>query len=76
MPRQRNVPRRYEIGSSVPETSTSVEAFYRQTYYEVIDYVVHAIRSICSRFDRDGYKTLSRLKQLMCDHNENVTLIS
>ena len=70
MPRQRKVPRRYEIGSSVPETSTSVEAFYRQTYYEVLDYVVQAIRS---RFDQDGYKTLSRLEQLLYNHNANVS---
>ena len=45
---------RHEIGSSVPKTSTSVEAFYRRTYYEVIDYVVQAI---CYGFDQDGYST-------------------
>ena len=43
LPRQRKVPRRSELGSSIFEAQTSVEVFYRQTYYEVIDYVVQAI---------------------------------
>ena len=30
---------------------------------EVIDHVVQAV---CSRFDQDGYKTLSRLEKLLC----------
>lgn len=69
LPRQRKVPRRYEIGSSIPEVQTSLEAFYRQTYYEVIDYNVQAIQS---RFDHDGYKTLSRLEELLSDANINL----
>ena len=69
LPRQRKVPRRYELGSSIFEAQTSVEAFYRQTCYEVIDYVVQAIRS---RFDQDGYKTLIRLEELLCDAKANL----
>lgn len=70
LPRQRKVHRRYDIGSSASEITTSVEAFYRQTYYEVVDYVIQAIRS---RFDQDGYKTLSQLEQLLCDQKANVS---
>ena len=64
LPRQRKVPRRLEVGVSVPERHTSVDQFYRQIYYEVIDYVLQAIRN---RFDQPGYKTLSKLETLLCD---------
>ena len=37
LPRQRKVPRRYEVGSSIPEVQTSVEEFYRRI---LIEYVV------------------------------------
>ena len=69
LPKQRKVPRRYEVGSSFSEVETSVEAFYRKTYYEVIDYVVQAIRS---RFDQNGYKILCRLEELLCDAKANL----
>ena len=45
------VPRCYEVGSSISKAHTSVEAFYRQTYYEVMDYVGQAINF---RSDQDG----------------------
>ena len=63
LPRRRKVPRRYETGSSVPEVQTSVEEFYR-IYYEVIDYVVQAIRS---RFDQNWYRILRRLEVMLCN---------
>ena len=69
LPRQRKVPRRYEIGSSIPEVQTSVEEFYRRIYLEVIDYAVQAIRS---RFDQDGYRILRRLEVMLC--NSEATL--
>ena len=58
------------VYSSVPEVRTSVEAFYRQTYYGVIHYVVQTIRA---RFDQNGYKSLGRLEQLLSHHNANVS---
>ena len=57
------------MGSSIPDAPTSVESFYRRTYYEVIDHVVQAIHS---RFDQDGYKTLTRLEKLLCDAKANL----
>ena len=39
-PRQRKVPRRYEVGESVPVHQTLVTDTYKLIYYEVIDYVV------------------------------------
>ena len=69
LPKQRKVPRRYEVRSSISELQTSVEAFYRKTYYEVIDYVVQVIRS---RFDQNGYKILCRLEELLCDAKANL----
>ena len=65
LPRQRNVPRRLEVGSSVPEGHRSAEDLYRRTYYfEVIDYVLEAI---CSRFNQRGYGILCKLEALLCD---------
>lgn len=69
LPRQRKVPRRYEVGSSIPDAQPSAEDFYRRMYYEVVDCVVQAIRS---RFDQDGYRTLSRLECLLCDAEANL----
>jgi len=58
LPRQRKIPRRLEVGTY------TVEDVYRKTYYEVIDLVLHAIRS---RFDQKGYRILGRLESLLCD---------
>ena len=55
LPRQRKVPRRLEVGTSIPEAEKSVEDLYMKTYYEVIDFVLHAIRS---RFDQKGTEYL------------------
>ena len=63
-PRQRKILRRLEVGTSIPEAEKSVEDLYRKTYYEVIDFVLHAIRS---RFDQKGYRILGRLESLLCD---------
>ena len=70
LPRQRKAPRRYEVGSSVPDVQSSVEGFYRQTYYEVIDHVIQAIRL---RFDQDGYRTLCRLEAMLCNSEVNLS---
>jgi hypothetical protein len=70
LPRQRKAPRRYEVGSSVPDAQSSVEGFYRHTYYEVIDHVMQAIRL---RFDQDGYRTLCRLEAMLCNAEVNLS---
>ena len=58
------MPRTYETCSTLPDdVQPSIEAFYRRIYYEVIDYVVQAIRS---RFDQNGYQILSKLEQMLC----------
>ncbi len=64
LPRQRKVPRRREVGSSIPEAEKSVEDIYWKTYYEVIDFLLHANRS---RFDQKGYRILGRLESVLCD---------
>ena len=64
LPRQRKVPRRLEVGISIPEAEKSVEDLYRKTYYEVIDFVLHAIHS---RLDQKGYTILGRLESLVCN---------
>ena len=57
LPRQRKVPKRLEVGTSISEAEKSVEDLYRKTYYEVIDFVLHAI---LSRFDQKGYRILGK----------------
>ena len=32
----------------------------------------HVVQAVCSRFDEDGYKTLSRLEKLLCDVKANL----
>ena len=60
LPKQRKVSK---VGTSIPEAEKSVEDLYRKTYFEVIDFVLHAIRS---RFDQNGYTILGR-QTLLCD---------
>ncbi len=71
LPRQRKVPRRYEVGSSIPDQShqTSVQDMYKHTYFEVIDYVMQAITS---KFDQKGYKTLANLEHILCNEEANL----
>ena len=42
LPRQRKIPRSLEVGTSIPEVGKSVDDLYRKTYFEVIDFVLHA----------------------------------
>lgn len=69
LPRQRNAPKRYEVGTSVTEVQTSVEAFYCTTYYEVIDYMYKPLAADSIR--KDIAKTLSRLEELFCNAQAN-----
>ena len=48
--RQQKSTRRYEVGSSAPDAQISAEAYYRHTYYEVIDQVIQIIQQ---RFDQE-----------------------
>lgn len=52
------------MGTLIPKAEKSVEDLYRESYYEVIDIVLHAIRS---RFDQKGYRILGRLESSLCD---------
>ena len=52
LPRRRKIPRRFEEGTSAGSFHTTTEDFYRQCYFEAIDFV---IASIDSRFDQKGY---------------------
>ena len=57
------------LSSSLVPDSSSESTEDLSTSNEVIDHVVQAI---CSRFDQDGYKTLSRLEKLLCDAKANL----
>ncbi len=67
LPRQRKVPRRYEIGESAPEYPSSVQDHYRQIYFEAIDLVSSAIKG---RFDQEGFKMLQKLESILTEPNQ------
>ena len=60
MLRKRKVPVRLEVGSSVSTEERSVKDFYRQIYYEVVDYAIEGIKS---RFNQDGHQSLCKLER-------------
>ena len=66
LPRIRNVPRRYEVGSSSGVSPLSPESHYRTIYYETIDTV---IACISDWFNQEGYH--SKLEQMLVDDGQS-----
>ena len=62
LPHQRKRPRRYESGTSEGSFPQTVQDLYRITYYEALDLIISSIKS---RFDQPGYKTYSKLEDLL-----------
>lgn len=46
-----------------------MQDIYKHTYFEVVDYVMQAITS---RFNQKGYKTLSKLEDILCNEEANL----
>ena len=53
LPRKRKRTVRYESGNAAPEFHTSIEGYYRQAYFEVLDVICSTIED---RFRQPGYQ--------------------
>ena len=62
LPRQRKRPRRYESGTSEGSFPQTIQDLHRITYYEALDLIISSIKS---HFDQPGYKTYSKLEDLL-----------
>ena len=62
LPRKRKRTVRYESGNAAPEIHTSIEGYYRQAYFEVLDVICSTIED---RFRQPGYRLYSNLEQLL-----------
>ena len=62
LPRHRNVPKRFEVGSGQSHQPSSADEYFRRVYYEAIDLVTNAIRQ---RFDQPGFKPYSIMETLL-----------
>ena len=62
LPRKRTVPQRYRIGTTSGDFHSDAESYYRQIYYEALDYVVQAVTD---RFDQPGYRVYQSLQELV-----------
>lgn len=61
LPRGGKVPKQFEVGSSTPEYPTTVQDYFRRTYFETLDLVLESIRR---RFDQKDYM-LQKLEVLL-----------
>ena len=62
LPRQRKVPRRFEIGESEPSFSSTPKQYYRRVYYEALDLVTNAITD---RFNQPGFRVYRKTQDLL-----------
>ena len=62
LPRKRKRTVRYESGNAAPEFHMSIEGYYRQAYFEVLDVICSTIED---RFRQPGYQLYSSLEQLL-----------
>ena len=62
LPRKRKRTVRYESGNAAPEFHTSIEGYYRQAYFEVLDVICSTIED---RFRQPGCQLFSNLEQLL-----------
>ena len=63
LPRKRKVPRCLDDGSADNSFfSETVEDWYRAAYFEVLDFIIEAIRD---RFDQPGYAIYRNLEELL-----------
>lgn len=62
LPRHRNVPKRFEVGSGQSHQPSSAEEYFRRLYYEAIDLVTNAITQ---RFNQPGFKAYSIMETLL-----------
>ena len=62
LPRKRKTPRRYDDGESRGDFDDSPKSYYRRLYYEATDCIINCLKN---RFDQPGYRTYSKLEELL-----------
>ena len=62
LPRRQKMPQRYETGTAAAHFQITVEGYYRQIYFEVLD---HAISTIKAWFDQPSYAIYRQTKDLV-----------
>ncbi|XP_076308589.1 zinc finger MYM-type protein 1-like [Tachypleus tridentatus] len=62
MPRQKRVPKRFEVGAGEPSFPSSPKEFYRRQYFEVLDLAINAINR---RFDQPGFQAYQHMEDLL-----------
>ena len=63
LPRQRQIPRRVDSGSSQHEF-TSIDEFYRKEYYLALDNVIGLVEN---RFQQEGFLLMRKIERLLLD---------
>lgn len=73
LPHHKKAPRRYEVGEGVPDYPTTVQDHYRRLYFEVIDYLVTAIKE---RFNQKGFQMLKKLKVILKQKERSMEMLN
>ena len=64
LPRHRRIPRRIDDGIADNEQYSSVEAYFRRSYYNMLDILISEIQE---RFSENTYSVLSSVESLLLD---------
>ena len=73
LPRIRKKSKRFDDGKSDGDFNADPRAFYRQGYYEVIDFIIAAIQE---RFDQPGYNKYQQLELSSLDKSNEAREVS
>ena len=68
LPRKRKLPSHYEPGISSPTFPETPKDYYRQIYFNSLDYTMSCIES---RFNQPGYKVYSQIESLLVNAANN-----
>ena len=64
LPRHRRIPRRIDDGIADNEQYSSVEAYFRRSYYNMLDILISEIQE---RFSENTYSVLSSVESLLLE---------
>ena len=65
LPRKRKIPNRFDYGKAPPEFTSSVETYYRKSYFESLDLIISCITD---RFENNGdYQIYCRSQSLLIE---------
>ncbi|CAB4034968.1 zinc finger MYM-type 1-like [Paramuricea clavata] len=62
LPRKRRAPARFEIGTGMPSYPTTSQDYYRQIYFECIDFMINAIEQ---RFNQPSFSVYEQMESFL-----------